>query len=416
MVEHRHSWCYDVLIIIPTSPFQSMRVKSWPPEHSLYHSINIHHQLNSRSLQSLLDVFLGRNMCQSIRIGGGLHSFYLPRSSLANVFQLMCLMNSCRVNGDGTGSQFITFAVSTIWQRTGTNWLMSVANGCVVWFDGSNEQRTSERWRVTSPSPATFTAYPFFWWIARLDEYLILESAACSPLLQVSLFKCRPWNLGRGHSSCCIAIPLRRMTTPSLIFSPLHSKGLDCNSVATLDLISWADYFIDSISPFLSKMKDRPISQTMGVIYHQNLAYGADPFNVHLNKSTLRRVGVWKTVGLELQWWSGLKYCERGVHCQRAEDLDERLLVLRLTMRGNVWKFYVLGSDAIWLQVTLDRGKKWMKSWRCGGRPLVLKATSTWKNKKKSHRRRNQLLFSSNVFDYTWRPLIIFLFDRSRNR
>ena len=189
MVEHRHSWCYDVLIIIPTSPFQSMRVKSWPPEHSLYHSINIHHQLNSRSLQSLLDVFLGRNMCQSIRIGGGLHSFYLPRSSLANVFQLMCLMNSCRVNGDGTGSQFITFAVSTIWQRTGTNWLMSVANGCVVWFDGSNEQRTSERWRVTSPSPATFTAYPFFWWIARLDEYLILESAACSPLLQVSLFK-----------------------------------------------------------------------------------------------------------------------------------------------------------------------------------------------------------------------------------
>ena len=101
------------------------------------------------------------------------------------------------------------------------------------------------------------------WWIFDI-RVRCLQSAAPGQFIQIN----RPWNLGRGHSSCCIAIPLRRMTTPSLIFSPLHSKGLDCNSVATLDLISWADYFIDSISPFLSKMKDRPISQTMGVIYH----------------------------------------------------------------------------------------------------------------------------------------------------
>ena len=172
-------------------------------------------------------------------------------------------------------------------------------------------------------------------------------------------------------------------------------------SVVAPDSISPADQSIDLICLLLLKMRDGVIDQRMGAL-QRCLCGEAMPRPLNTRGAVGWRCGFRIAMMVENEMeWLGCRLGGSGGY----QDLGWRWQ--RKGTSGNgVWD----GSDAIWLQSTGSRGKKWMKSRVCGGGPLVLNGTLYSNNSKKktSHRRRNQLLFFSDVFDYTRRPLITF--------
>ena len=145
-------------------------------------------------------------------------------------------------------------------------------------------------------------------------------------------------------------------------------------SVVAPDSISPADQSIDLICLLLLKMRDGVIDQRMGAL-QRCLCGEAMPRPLNTRGAVGWRCGFRIAMMVENEMeWLGCRLGGSGGY----QDLGWRWQ--RKGTSGNgVWD----GSDAIWLQSTGSRGKKWMKSRVCGGGPLVLNGTLYSNNSKK---------------------------------